>query len=119
MNGEPQLVIGPVRYLVLSKRHVADGKIVEIPPVRGFKTGYRNIRLGIKLFCDASADGIQLHTVQTGAGHFLWQHTEEVADAAGWFQNIASGKTHVADSFINGADDRGAGVVGIQGRRSG
>ena len=113
MNGEAQLVIGPVRYLVLAERYVSNGKIVEVAPVSGFKSRHGNIRLGVELLGNSPADGIQLHAVQTGRCHALRQEAEEVADTAGRFQNVPGSKAHFFNRLIDGPDNGGACVVGI------
>ena len=38
MNGETEFVIRPVIYLVLTERHVADSKVVEVPSVGSLKS---------------------------------------------------------------------------------
>ena len=119
MNGKTELVVSPVVYLVLAKRHIADGEIVEVFAVGGLKSSHRDIRLGIELPGDAAADAVQLHAVETAAAHLLRQHPEEVADAHRRFQNIAGLKAHVCQRVIHGLNDRGAGVVGIQRGGSG
>ena len=119
VNGKTELVVSPVVDLVLSKGHVADGKVEEIPSVGGFKAGHGNIRLGVELLCDASRDGIQLHAVEPAAFHALRQHTEEVAHAHAGLQNVPGLETHILHRVVNGADNRGAGVVSVQRGSSG
>ena len=119
MDGKTELVISPVVDLVLSKGHVADGKVEEIPSVGGFKACHGNVCLGIELLCDASRDGIQLHAVEPAAFHALRQHTEEVAHAHAGLQNVAGLEAHVLHRVVNGADNGGAGVVGVEGRGAG
>ena len=63
MNVEIQLVVGFVIDLILTKRHIADGKVKEVPPVSGLKAAYCDVRLGIELLCDAPGNRVQLHTV--------------------------------------------------------
>ena len=115
MDIEVQFVIGRVIDLVLTKGNIADGKVIEVTAVCGFKPCHGDVCLGIKLLGDPSADGIQLHTIQAAVIHFLWEHTEEIADAHCRFQNIACFESHVAQGFIHCPDDRGTGVVGIEG----
>ena len=62
---------------------------------------------------------VQLHTVQTAVSHFLRHHTEEVAHTHRRLQNIAGLKAHAPHRFIDGLDNRRAGVVGVQGGASG
>ena len=119
MDGKTELVVSPVVDLILSKGHVADGKVEEIPSVGGFKAGHGNIRLGVELLCDASRDGIQLHAVEPAAFHALRQHTEEVAHAHAGLQNVPGLETHILHRVVNGADNRGAGVVSVQRGSSG
>ena len=119
MNVEIQLVVGFVIDLILTKRHIADGKVKEVTPVSGLKAAYCDVRLGVELPCDAPGNRVQLHTVQTAVSHFLRQHPEEVAHTHRRFQNIAGLKAHAPHRFIDGLDNRRAGVVGVQGGASG
>ena len=84
MDIEVQLVVGFVIDLVLTEGNIAHRHIVKIPPVGGFKSRHCDIRFGIKLFGNTSADGVQFRTVQPAVFHFLRQHPEEVAYTAGW-----------------------------------
>ena len=72
-----------------------------------------DVCFGIELFCDAPGDGIQFHAVQFAAPHFLRQHTEEIAHAAGGFQDVAGLESHFPYRFINDLDYGGAGVMGV------
>ena len=63
MNGKTEPVIGPVIDLILSERHVADGDVIEIPSVGGFKSRHGNVCFGIKLLCNPPGDAVQLHAV--------------------------------------------------------
>ena len=62
MNVEIQLVVGFVIDLILTKRHIADGKVKEVPPVSGLKAAYCDVRLGIELLCDTPGNRVKLHT---------------------------------------------------------
>jgi len=62
MNVEIQLVVGFVIDLILTERHIADGKVKEVPAVSGLKAAYCDVRLGIELLCDAPGNRVQLHT---------------------------------------------------------
>ena len=119
MNGKTELVISPVVDLILSKRHVADSEVIEIPAVGGLKACHGNVGLGIELPGDPACDAVQLHTVQAAATHFLRQQAEEVAHTHGRLQNIAGLEAHVAYCLINGLDNGGAGVVSVQRGASG
>ena len=115
VNVETQFVVGFVVHLILSERDVTDGKVIEVPPVGGLKSCHRDVGLGVELLCNPAADGIQFHAVQTAAGHALRQHPEEIAHTAGRFQNVAGAEAHLLYRAIDGADDDGAGVVGVEG----
>ena len=118
VNRKTELVISPVIYLILSERHIADGKVEEVAPVCGFKTRYGDVGLGIKLLCNASGDAVQLHAVQAAVSHFLREKPEEVAHTHRWFQNVAGLEAHIANRFINRLDNGGAGIVSVQGGSS-
>ena len=119
VDGKTELVVSPVVDLILSKGHVADGKVEEIPPVGGFKACHGNVRLGVKLLGNAPGDAVQLHTVQAASLHLLREKSEKVSDAHGRLQNVAGLEAHVSNGFIDCLDNRGTGVVGVQGRCSG
>ena len=119
VNAEIQLVVGFVPNLILAERYIADGKVIEVPPVGGFKTGHGDVGLGIELPGNTPADGIQLHAVKTAVSHFLRQHTEEIAYTTGRLQDVAGLKSHAAHSLVNRFDDRRAGVVRVEGGTSG
>ncbi len=115
VNRESELVVGPVGHLVVSKRHVAHGEVEKVPPVGGFKARDGDVRVWIKLLGDSARDAIQLHAVEPACRHALRQQAEEVADAAGRFQNIAGLKAEIFHGLIDSPDYRRAGVVGVQG----
>ena len=116
---EAQLVVGWVINLVLPKGDIAHSKVKEIPAVCGFKACNGDIRLGIELFCNPSGDGIQFHTVQAAVAHFLREHTEEVAHTHGRLQNVAGLEAHISNRLIDGPDNRGTGVVRVEGGSAG
>ena len=119
LNREVQLVIWLVRYLIISEGNVANGQIVEIPAVCGFKARYGDVGLGIQLSGDSAGETVQLYAVQAASGHGVRQQAEKIAHAAGRFQNVAGSKSHASNGLIHGADDRRAGVMGVQGRGTG
>ena len=119
VNGKTELVVSPVVDLVLSKGHVADGKVEEIPSVDGFKACHGNVCLGIELLGDSAGDAVQLHTVQAASLHLLREKPEKVPDAHGRLQDVAGLEAHAADSLIDCLDNRGAGVVGVEGGGAG
>ena len=119
VNGKTELVVSPVVDLVLSKGHVADGKVEEIPSVGGFKACHGNVCLGIELLGDSAGDAVQLHTVQAASLHLLREKPEKVPDAHGRLQDVAGLEAHVLHRVVNGTDNGGAGVVGVEGRGAG
>ena len=119
MNTEIQLVVGFVVDLILTERHIADGKVKEVTPIGGLKAAYCDVRLGIELLCDAPGNRVQLHAVQTAVSHFLRQHTKEIAHTHRRLQNISGLKSHTVHRFIDGLNDRRVGVMGVEGRASG
>ena len=63
VDGKSQLVVRLIVDLVLTKGHVAHGKVVEITAVGGLKISNSNISLRIQLFGDAPGDAVQLYAV--------------------------------------------------------
>ena len=63
VNAEIQLVIGFISNLILTERHITDGKVKEVTPVGGLKAAYCDVRLGIELLCDTPGNRVKLHTV--------------------------------------------------------
>ena len=114
-----QLIVGRIVDLVLPKGHVANGKVKKVLSLGGFKAADGDIGLGVQLPGDPPADGIQLHAVQTAALHLLRQHSKKVAHAHRRLQDIAGLEAHISNCFVDCTDDRGAGVVGVQGGRTG
>ena len=119
VDGKTELVKSPVADLILSKRYVAHGKVEEVLPVGGFKACHGNIRLGVELLCDPAGNAVQLHAVEPAAFHALRQHTEEVAHAHAWLQNVPGLEAHILHRVVDGADNGGAGVVSVQRGSSG
>ena len=119
VNGKTELVVSSVVDLILSKGHVADGKVEEIPSVGGFKACHGNIRLGIELLGDSAGDAVQLHTVQAASLHLLREKPKKIPDAHGRLQDVAGLEAHVLHRVVNGADNGGAGVVGVEGGGAG
>ena len=83
VNVEIRLVVGFVVDLILTKRHIADGKVIKVPPVGGLEPRYGNVSLGVELLGNPPGNRVQLHAIQLASGHTLRQHTEEIAHAAG------------------------------------
>ena len=119
VDGKTELVKSPVADLILSKGYVAHGEVEEVLSVGGFKAGHGNIRLWIELLCDSAGNTVQFHAVEPAAFHALRQHTEEVAHAHAWLQNIPGLETHILHRVVNGADNGGTGVVGVEGGGAG
>ena len=67
MDGEAKPVILWVVDLVLTERHIPDGKVKEILwEARILISGDMNPGIGVKQLRNASADAIQLHAVKLG-----------------------------------------------------
>ena len=113
---EAQLVVSRVIDRILTKGHVADCHIKKaVWKVYLFKPAHSDPGLWIEEGRDAPGDAVQLHTVELTARHGLRQQAEEVADAAGGFQNVALLEAEIAQGLIDRLDNHGAGVVGVQG----
>ena len=116
MDVEAQLVVGRVIDRVLSKGHVADCHIKKaVWKVYLFKPAHGDPGLWIEEGRDAPGDAVQLHAVELTARHGLRQQAEEVADAAGGFQNIALLEAEITQGLIDRLDNGWTGIVGVQG----
>ena len=114
MNRKTELIVSPVVHLILSKRHIADGKIVEIASIGGLKTGHGDVSLGIKLLRDTSCDAVKLYAVEPAVLHGFGQTAEEVANTHCRLQNIACLESHLFDGIIDGLDNNRTCIMGIQ-----
>ena len=104
--------------LVLAKRHVADGKVEEAGAVRRLKARDGNVGFGVELLGYAPGDAVQLYSVKSAVLHRLRQQAEEVADTHRRLKNSPALESHAAHCLVDGADDRGRGVVRIERRAS-
>ena len=127
MDGEIQPVIAFIRYMELAEGNIADGNIKKVIREGGFFIAlHRDTAALIKLAGDAAREIVQLHAIELAAAHVFRQHTEKIADAAGWLQNIALREAHLPQGGIDAADDHrrrverrergfaGSGVFGIR-----
>ena len=71
VDGKAKVVVGFVVNLVVSKRHIAHGEVVEVPLAGGLEACYRDIGLRVQLPGDASRDAVQLDAIQAAALHRL------------------------------------------------
>ena len=102
MDEKIVLVILGIKHLELPKRDIADRDIEEAVRKGGvLKARDRDILLLIELLCDTPRNAVQLHTVHAASPHFFRQCTDEVANAAGRFQNVPALKTHVGKGFVD------------------
>ena len=127
MNGKVQPVIAFIRYMELAEGNIADGNIKKVIREGSFLIAlHRDTAFLIKLAGDASGKIVQLHAIELAAAHAFRQHTEKIADTAGWFQNVALREAHLPQGGIDAADDHrrrkerrkrgfaGGGVFGIR-----
>ena len=120
MDRQVQPVIPFVCHLELAERHIADGHIKEIIGESDFLIAlYRNAGALIELASHAAGEVIQFHAIQLAVRHALRQHTEEIAHAAGRFQDVALLETHLLQRGVNAADDHGRRVERRQGGLAG
>ena len=119
VDRKSQLVVCLIVDLVLTERHIAHGKIIEITAVSGFKASHLDVGFRVELFRNAACDAVQFHTVHAAVLHGVRQHPEEVAHAHARLQNVATTETHALHCIVDGMDHGGAGVVGVQDRATG
>ena len=127
MDGEIQPVIALVRHMELAEGDIANGNIKKVIREGSFLIAlHRDTAFLIKLAGDASGEIVQLHAVELAAAHAFRQHTEKIADTAGWLQNVALREAHLPQGGIDAADDHrrrverrkrrfaGGGVFGVR-----
>ena len=118
MDGEAEPVILRVMDLVLAERHVADGEVKIARAVRRLETRDGDVCLGIELLCYAPGDAVQLYAVELAALHGFRQQAEEVADAHRRLEYVPALEAYAAHGLVDGADDRGRGIVRVERRAS-
>ena len=112
MDQEPVLVVTLVRYAIIAKGNIANGNIEEAVGKRGcFISLYGDVGVLIELLCNAPCDAIEFHAVELAVRHAFGEQTEEVADTAGGFQDIAHAEAHLFNRSVHRFDDRGACIV--------
>ena len=90
MDGQIQPVIPLVQYLKLAEGDIADGHIKEIVwEVHLLKAPDTDAGLLVEVPGYDAGHIIQFYAVQLAARHAVREHTEEIAGAAGWLQDIA------------------------------
>ena len=104
MNRKAELVVLPIVYLVVAKRHIADCKVKEVPPVGSLKSRNRYIRFRVKLFSDSACYVIKLHAVELTFPHTFGKQAKEISDAHRRLQDVAGLKSHIANCFIDRLD---------------
>ena len=105
-------------YLVLAEGDVADGEVIKAGAARRLKARHGDVCLGVELLCYAPGDAVQLHAVELAVCHVFRQQAEEVADAHRRLKDAPALEAHAAHGLVDGADDRGRGVVRIERRAS-
>ena len=116
VDSEVVLVVSGIGEGIRTEGDVAYGGVEEAVGEGGaLKALHADLRFGVQLLRDASRDAVQLHAGQLAVPHGLRQHTEEVAHAAGRLQDVAASEAEIIKALVDGTDDCGAGVVGVQG----
>ena len=110
------LVVPLILYLEIPKGDVAHGHIKKaVGHLYGFKAVHGNAGVLVKLPRNPPGNGIQLHAIGFAARHVSRQKAQEIAGAAGRFQDIALGKAHLSESLVDSPDNHGRRVKGGEG----
>ena len=118
VNLEVQLIIPAVADLILSKRHIADGKVKEVVWQVGFFIPCNlNLRFLVKLLRDTTGQAIQLHAIQLGIVgiELAVPVAEERADTHAGFQHIAAHAADMLQGTVHSVNHRRRCVKGSQG----
>ena len=119
VNLKMQLIIPAVADLILSKRHIADGKVKEVVWQVGFFIACNlDFCFLVKLLRNAPGQAIQLHAVQLGivSIELAVPVAEERADTHTGLQHIAAHAADTLQGAIHSVNDRRRRVKGSQGR---
>ena len=73
----------------------------------------------IELLGNPAADAVNLHAIGFAACHISRKQTDEIAGAAGRFQDVALLETHLCQRLVNASNHYGRGVEGSQRTGSG
>ena len=112
-----QLIIPAVADLILSKRHIADGKVKEVVRQVGFFIPCNlDFCFLVKLLRNAPGQAIQLHAVQLGIVgiELAVPMPEERTDTHTGFQHIAAHTADMLQGAIHSMNDRRRCVKGSQ-----
>ena len=120
VNQPVVFVVFLIPHLKVAKRHIADGHIKEaVGHLHLFKAIHGNAAVLIELLRNPPADGVDFHTVDFAVCHAVRQHTDEVANAAGRFQNVSLPEAHLLQCLVHSPDDDRGSVKGGKGTGSG
>ena len=115
MDQELILVISLIRDSVITERNIANSNIEKAVGKRGcFISLYGDVGVLVELLCNTSCDAVEFHAVELAVRHAFGEQTEEVADTAGGFQDIAHAEAHLFNRSVHRLNDRGACVMGVQ-----
>ena len=118
MNLEVQLIIPAVADLILSKRHIADGKVKEVVRQVGFFIPCNlDFCFLVKLLCDTTGQAVQLHAIQLGIVgiELAVPVPEERADTHAGFQHITAHAADMLQGAVHSVNDRRRCVKCCQG----
>ena len=113
-----QLIIPAVADLILSKRHIADGKVKEVVRQVGFFIPCNlDFCFLVKLLCDTTGQAVQLHAVQLGIVgiELAVPVPEERADTHAGLQHIAAHAADMLQGAVHSVNDRRRCVKCCQG----
>ena len=119
VNLKMQLIIPAVADLILSKRHIADGKVKEVVRQVGFFIPCNlDFCFLVKLLRDTAGQAIQLHAIQLGIVgiELAVPMPEERTNAHTGFQHIAAHAADMLQGAVHGVNHRRRRVKGSQGR---
>ena len=110
------LVVSPIQHLEIPKGNVSYSYIKKaVGHLHGFKAVYGNAGVLVKLARNPPGNRIQLHTIGFATRHIRREQAQEIAGAAGRFQDVALGKAHLGQGFVDSPDDHGRRVKGGEG----
>ena len=116
MDRKLELVETRVEWLIIAERDIGDGHIIiAVRKSRFFERLVANIRVGIERLGDAGGELVNFHSGDRGvAVHVVGHESDEMANAAGRFQDAPVFESEPLQCCVHGPDHARRGVVGVE-----
>ena len=115
MNEPVIFVIPLVQHLEIAEGNVADSHVKKaVRHLHLFKTVHHNAAVLVELLGYPAGYAVKFNAVGFCPGHGFRQHTNEIADTAGRFQDVAGLKAHLSQCLVHSPNNNRGSVKGGQ-----